>query len=340
MRRYLVRRLGTSVVTILGIVVVVFFIVRVVPGDPAAVRAGQYVDEQQLEQIREQYGLNDPLHEQFVTYLGNVASGDLGRSIRTDEEVTGELLRRFPASLELAAYSLLIACILGFPLGVLAAACHGTALDNGARIFALTGSSMALFWLGLLLIFFFSFEWGLFPGPVGRLPTGLSAPETVTGFFTVDAVIQGDLALAGTALRYLMLPSLTLGLVIAAPILKIVRASTVEALAQDYVRTARAIGVPRLRVLFVDGVRNALLPITTVIGLVLGYMLGGNVIVEFLFSWPGAGQYAYTAIQTNDLEVLQGFVIIVGVLYVALNLGVDLVYGLIDPRIRLGARPE
>lgn len=317
---------------------IVFFIVRVLPGDAAAVRAGPYASEEKLEQIREQYGLSDPIHEQFVSYMGNVVRGDLGTSIRTEGSVTAELLNRLPASLELAFYSVLVASLIGIPFGIVAAAHQGSWVDKVARVFAVLGSSMALFWLGLLLIFFFFYVLRWFPGPIDRLAVTTTPPDAVTGFYTVDALLAGRLDVMVEAFRYLALPVITLGFVLAAPILKMVRAAMIDTLASDHVRTARAMGVPWRQVLLKDAFRNALLPVTTAIGIVFGYMLGGNIIVEFLFAWPGVGRYAYTAIQNNDLEALQGFVVAVGILYVGLNVLIDLLYAWIDPRIRLGGK--
>lgn len=336
MGRYLAKRLGISLLTIFGIVVVVFFIVRVVPGDAASLRAGPYATEERIQQIADQYGLNDPIPQQFVDYVSGVVQGDLGVSIRTTRPVLGELIDRLPASLELAVYGVLLATLIGVPLGVLAAFKRGTWIDNFARVFAVVGSSMALFWLGLLMIFFFAFQLGWFPGPIGRLAVGTPPPPTITGFYTIDGVLSGQFSVAWEATRYLALPVFTLGFVLAAPILKMVRASMIESLDSDFVRTADAVGVSRTHILFVDGFRNALIPVTTTIGIVFGFMLGGNIIVEFLFSWPGVGRYAYDAISTRDLDSLQGFVIMVGVLYVMLNIAIDVAYALIDPRIRLG----
>jgi ABC-type dipeptide/oligopeptide/nickel transport system permease component len=338
MWRYFGKRLLVSVATVVGIVIVVFFIVRVLPGDAAVVRAGPYANEEKVQQIREQYGLDDPILLQFKDYMAGVFTGDLGTSIRTNGDVTSELLERLPASLELAFYSVLLAAVIGIPFGIIAAARKGTWVDATARVFAVLGSSMALFWLGLLLIYFLFFRLRWFPGPIDRLAVGTEPPGTITGFYTIDAMLRGQFDVMVEAFRYLALPVLTLGLVLAAPILKMVRASMIEALESEHVRTAKAIGVPGRQILFRDGFRNALLPVTTAIGIVFGYMLGGNIIVEFLFAWPGVGRYAYNAIQVNDLEALQGFVIVVGVLYVALNVVIDLVYAWIDPRIRLGKK--
>jgi len=336
MGRYLAKRFGISLLTVFGIVIVVFFIVRVVPGDAASLRAGPYANEERIQYIADQYGLDDPIAEQFVDYISGFVRGDLGVSIRTNQPVFGELVDRLPASLELAFYSVVLAVLIGVPLGIVAAAKQGTWLDHFARFFAVLGSSMALFWLGLLLIFFFAFGLRWFPGPVDRLAVGTPPPPMVTGFFTVDGVLSGQFAVAWEAVRYLALPVFTLGFVLAAPILKMVRAAMIETLDSDFVRTAKAVGIPRTQMLFVDGIRNALIPVITTIGIVLGFMLGGNIIVEFLFSWPGVGRYAFDAISTRDLESLQGFVIMVGVLYVILNIVIDVGYALADPRIRLG----
>ena len=338
MGRYLAKRVGISLLTIFGIVVVVFFIVRVVPGDAASLRAGPYATEERIEQIADHYGLNDPIPQQFADYITGVVQGDLGISIRTDQPVLGELMDRLPASLELALYSVLLAALIGIPVGILAAARQGTWIDTIARVYAVIGSSMALFWLGLLLIFFFAFRLGWFPGPVDRLAVGTEAPPTLTGFYTIDALLHGRISTAWEATRYLALPVITLGIVLAAPILKMVRAAMIESLDSDYVRTAKAVGVGRKRMILVDGFRNALIPVMTTIGIVFGFMLGGNIIVEFLFSWPGVGRYAFDAISTRDLESLQGFVIMVGILYVVLNVLIDVGYALADPRIRLGKK--
>ena len=334
MRRYILNRLGASLLTVFGIVVVVFFIVRIVPGDGASLRAGPYATPERIEQIADRYGLNDPLPAQFVDYMSGIVRGDLGVSVRTDQPVRGELFARLPASLELALYSVLLATIVGVPLGVLAAAKHGSWVDNVARAFSVVGSAMALFWLGLMAIYFFAFRLGWFPGPIGRLAVGTEPPPTFTGLYTIDGVLSGRFDVAWEAARYLALPVFTLAFVLAAPILKMVRVSMIEALDSDFVRTAKALGVSRRQTLFVDGLRNALIPVITMIGIVFGFMLGGNIIVEFLFAWPGVGRYAFEAISTRDLESLQGFVIMVGVLYVILNIFVDIAYALADPRIR------
>jgi peptide/nickel transport system permease protein len=336
--RYLGKRLLISVATVVGIVIIVFLIVRILPGDAALIRAGPYASDERVAEIADRYGLNDPIPEQFVDYMGGVFSGDLGTSIRTNQAVTGEILERLPASLELAFWSVLLAALVGIPFGIIAAAKKGTWVDGMARVFAVLGSSMALFWLGLLLLYFLFYRLRWFPGPIDRLAVGTEPPETITSFYTIDAALRGQWGVMVEAFRYLALPVLTLGFVLAAPILKMVRAAMIDMLDSEHVRTAKAMGVPYWQVLFRDAFRNALLPVTTAIGIVFGYMLGGNIIVEFLFAWPGVGRYAYSAVQVNDLEALQGFVITVGLLYVALNVVIDVAYAWIDPRIRLGKK--
>jgi peptide/nickel transport system permease protein len=340
MTRYLTRRAATTALTLFGIVVVVFFVVRILPGDAAVLRAGPYADAERLAQVREQYGLNDSLLQQFWSYLTGVVQGDLGTSTVSNGSVTSELLVRLPASLELGLYAVLLACLIGIPMGIVAASRQGGWVDRFTRAGVIMGSSMALFWLGLLLIYFFYSRLGWFPAPIDRLPVTAAPPPHLTGLFTVDALLSGQPGLAWTAARSLMLPVLTLTVVLVAPVMKMVRQSMIETLRSDYVRTARAMGVRERDVLVRDGFRNAMLPVITAIGIVFGYMLGGNIIVETLFAWPGIGRYAYQSIQNNDLEALQGFVILVGVLYVLLNVLIDVLYGLIDPRIRIGARAK
>jgi peptide/nickel transport system permease protein len=340
MARYLARRAATTALTLFGIVVVVFFVVRILPGDAAVLRAGPYADAERLEAVREKYGLNDSLLEQFWSYLTGVVRGDLGTSTVSDGSVTSELLQRITASLELGLYAVLLACLIGIPMGIVAAHRKGGWIDRVARAVVITGSSMALFWLGLLLIYFFYSRLGWFPAPIDRLPVSVEPPRHLTGLYTVDALLTGQFSLAWSAARSLMLPVLTLTVVLVAPVMKMVRQSMIETLRSDYVRTARAMGVGERDVLLRDGFRNAMLPVITAIGIVFGYMLGGNIIVETLFAWPGIGRYAYQSIQNNDLEALQGFVILVGVLYVLLNVLIDVLYGLVDPRIRIGGKAK
>lgn len=338
MIRYVLRRLAISAVTVLGLVLVAFFVVRILPGDAAAARLGPEATAEDVAQLRAQLGLDQPIIIQLADSVGGLLRGDMGTSVSTGRAVSDELFSRLPATIELAIAGLVVALAIGFPLGMLAAARRGRAPDVLARILAVLGSSMAPVWLGLLLIFGLYSTWHLVPGPVGRLPIGMAPPPTITGLYVVDGLITGHFATAGAAIAALALPALTLGIGAAAAVLKMVRSSMIATEEAGFARTALTYGVPGIQVLWRDRLRNAMLQVLTAIGLVFGFLLGGNVIVERLFSWPGMGRVAYDAIGANDVEIIQGYALIIGIIYILLNLVVDLVYGLIDPRIRLGGR--
>jgi peptide/nickel transport system permease protein len=337
---FLARRVATALLVTIGVVVLVFLVVRVLPGDGAALRAGPYASAERIEQIRRDYGLDHSLLQQFLSYLNDLAHGKFGVSMRTGENVTKELFERLPASLELAFYSVTLASLFGLPLGAIAAINRGKFMDQLIRVFSVIGSSMALFWLGILLIYLFFYKLGWAPGPVGRMPIGQALPESETGFLTIDAVLNRRFDVLGEALKYLALPVITLAFVLSAPIIKITRIAVLNTLNMEHIRTAKSIGVSSVHLIWRDVFRNAAIPIVTTIGIVFGYMLGGNVIIEFLFSWPGVGRYAYVAIQNSDIDAIQGFVLLIGFLYVLMNLVIDFIYMLIDPRVRLGNERE
>ncbi len=334
--RYILRRLLLAAITLVGVVIAVFIMTHILPSDPAALRAGPLASEELIAQYEREMGLDKPLHVQFVNYAGLLSHGDLGKSWRTEQPVLDELDQRLPATLELAATAFAFALLIGFTLGVLAAVYSGTWIDHAARLIATLGASLALFWLALVgvHIFYYNLSWA--PPPLGRLTVGVPEPPPITGLFILDSLIAGDLSVAADAAGHLWLPALTLAFVVSAPIIKIMRAAMLDTLSADFVRTARAIGVPPHRVILVDALRNAFIPVLTTLGIVFGYLMAGNVIVERVFSWPGIGQYAWTALITNDFNAVQGFVLLIAVVYVMLNLSIDLAYGFIDPRIRLG----
>lgn len=336
MTRYVLRRLGISALTVVGLVLVVFVVTRVLPGDAAAARLGPEATAEDIAALRDRYGLDDPMLTQLWAYLVRLVQGDLGNAVSTGRSVSTELFARLPATIELAVVALAVALAIGVPLGVLAAARHGKFADVASRVYAVLGSSMAPFWLGLLLIYGFFYLAGWFPGPIGRLPVGVAAPPSVTGLYVLDALLAGDPGLAWQALRSLALPALTLGIGASAAVLKMVRSALIATAGTGYVRAALAYGVPPRTVLWRDQMRNAMLPVLTSLGLVFSFLLGGNVIVESLFSWPGVGRLAYDAVRSSDLEILQGFAIVIGVVYISLNVVIDLAYGFVDPRIRLG----
>ncbi|OGO48911.1 MAG: peptide ABC transporter permease [Chloroflexi bacterium RBG_16_63_12] len=330
------RRLALAAVTLVGVVVAVFIMTHLLPSDPAALRAGPLASEELIAQYRREMGLDQPLYVQFADYARDLLRGDLGNSWRTEQPVRDELGQRLPASLELAATALAFAMLIGLSLGILSAMYFGKWIDHAARVFATLGASLALFWLALVgvQVFYYNLRWA--PPPLGRLTVGLPEPPAVTGLFTLDGLLAGDRAVFADAVGHLWLPALTLAFVVSAPLIKIVRAAMLQALSSDFVRTARAIGLSSRQVVLVDALRNAFIPVLTTVGIVFGYLMAGNVIIERVFSWPGIGYYAWNALITNDFNAVQGFVLLIAVVYVLLNLFIDLAYGIIDPRIRIG----
>jgi peptide/nickel transport system permease protein len=331
------QRLLGALPNIAGVVVITFILTRALPGDPAAYFAGGAATQEAVEQVREQLGLNKPLVEQFFAYLGALARGDLGLSLTTGQPVLQELLARLPASLELVLIALLAACAVALPLGVLAATRPGSWIDQLCRILTTAGVSLPTFFTGLLLAYVFYFLLGWAPSPLGRLDPMFSPPPAVTGFFVTDGLLAGDPALAWAAAKQLVLPVATMALFVLAPIARMTRASMLAVLSADFVRTARASGLSSGTVLVTYALRNALLPVVTTLGMVFGFMLGSSVIVEKVFAWPGVGSYAIDALTASDYAPVQGFVLAMGILFVLLNLLVDVLYVLIDPRVEVQA---
>jgi peptide/nickel transport system permease protein len=331
------QRLLGALPNIAGVVVITFILTRALPGDPAAYFAGGAATQEAVDQVREQLGLNKPLLEQFFAYLGALARGDLGLSLTTGQPVLQELLARLPASLELVLIALLAACAVALPLGVLAATRPGSWIDQLCRILTTAGVSLPTFFTGLLLAYVFYFLLGWAPSPLGRLDPMFSPPPAVTGFFVIDGLLAGDPALAWAAAKQLVLPVATMALFVLAPIARMTRASMLAVLSADFVRTARASGLSSGTVLVTYALRNALLPVVTTLGMVFGFMLGSSVIVEKVFAWPGVGSYAIDALTASDYAPVQGFVLAMGILFVLLNLLVDVLYVLIDPRVEVQA---
>ncbi|MBO9521341.1 MAG: ABC transporter permease [Nocardioidaceae bacterium] len=336
MLRTVGKRLGVALLSILGVAVLTFFITQLLPGDPARIAAGQYATEDQVAQIRERYGLDDPVPAQFAHYLGDLAHLDLGSSVRNDQPVREEITSRFSATLELGLTALLIAVVLGVGLGVAAAIYRDRLVDRLVQVYVVLATATAVFWIALVAITTLVNDLGVFNSPTGRLPRGYSPPGDITGFYVVDALLHGDLGTAGAALRSLLLPALLLGGLASASVVKIVRSATIKALESDYARTSRSFGYSRTSILFRDGLRNSLLPVITNVGLVAGFVLaGGDVIVEQLFAWPGIGGYAYASLANNDLYALRGYVIVIGVVYVLINTALEFLYSWADPRVNL-----
>lgn len=333
MGRMVLKRLMTALPNLVGVVVITFILTRALPGDPAAYFAGGSATMEAVEQVRQQLGLDKPLLQQFFAYVAALARGDLGLSLTTGQPVAQELLQRLPASLEIVLLALVLACGIGLPLGVMAATRPGSWLDQLCRVVTTAGVSLPTFFTGLLLAYVFYFLLGWAPSPLGRLDPMWSPPAHVTGFYLIDAALARDPGLWWAAFKQLILPVVTMGVFVLAPIARMTRGAMLSVLSSDFVRTARASGLSSPTVLVTYALRNAMLPVVTTLGMVFGFMLGSSVIVEKVFGWPGLGSYAIDALTASDYAPVQGFVLLMGVLFVLLNLLVDLLYGLIDPRV-------
>jgi dipeptide transport system permease protein len=326
MLRLIATRLLSALPNLAGVVVITFILTRALPGDPAAYFAGAAATQEAIAQVRSQLGLDKPLLEQFFQYVAALARGDMGLSLTTGQSVAQELLARLPASLEMVFLALLLACAIALPLGVLAATRPGS-----------WSIQLPTFFTGLLLAYVFYFLLGWAPSPMGRLDPMFSPPPTVTGLYLIDAALAGDATMWWASLKQLILPVLTMAIFVLAPIARMTRASMLSVLSADFIRTARASGLSSTTVLVTYALRNALLPVVTTLGMVFGFMLGSSVIVEKVFGWPGVGSYAIDALTASDYAPVQGFVLAMGVLFVLLNLFVDVLYGLIDPRVTVAS---
>lgn len=329
------KRLVGSVPSLLAVIVVTFVIMRLLPGDPAAFFAGAAATQEAVEQVRTQLGLDRSPLAQFWIYIQALVQGDMGRSFTTGQPVTQDLLERLPASLELSLLGLLLALLIGLPLGMLAATRPNSWIDHLCRLVTTSGVCLPTFFTGLVLIYIFYYLLGWAPAPMGRLDLFSTAPPKVTGFFTIDSLLAGDLALFKNALSQLILPSITLGLFALAPLARMTRAGLLGVLNADFIRTAKACGLPRRVILVRYALRNTLLPVVNTMGMVFSYLLGINVLVEKVFAWPGVGSYALEALISSDYAPVQGFVLAIALLYVLLNLLVDVTCCLIDPRVEM-----
>lgn len=337
MLRLIIARLKTTIPSILGVIIVTFLLTRVLPGDTAAYFAGPAATPQAIAEIRGKLGLDQPLPVQFVAYVKALVQGDLGQSLTTGQPVTADLAQRLPASAELTLFGLLISMAIALPLGVLAAVRQGSWIDHLCRIVATAGVSLPVFFTGLLLVYVFYFILGWAPAPLGRLDVFFSEPPRVTGFLLLDSLIARDPETFRAALAQILLPALTLAIFSLAPITRMTRASMLAVLGADFVRTARASGLSSRTVIGTYAFRNAMLPVVTTLGMVFSFLLGANVLVEKVFAWPGVGSYAVEALIASDYAPIQGFVLTMAILYVVLNLAIDILYGVIDPRVRLEA---
>jgi ABC-type dipeptide/oligopeptide/nickel transport system permease component len=333
----ILKRLATVVPTLIGVIVVTFLLTRVLPGDPAVYFAGPAATPQSIAEIRKSLGLDRPLPDQFLRYVNDLAHGNFGNSLSTGRPVAAEISSRLPASAELTLMGLFLAIAIAVPLGIFAAVKQGSLIDHLCRVIATAGVSLPVFFTGLLLVYVFYFRLGWSPAPLGRLDAFATTPPDITGFYLIDSLVTGNFETFRAAFSQLILPAVTLAVFSLAPITRMTRASMLAVLASEFIRTARASGLNGRTVILTYAFRNAMLPVVTTLGMVFSFLLGANVLVEKVFAWPGIGSYAVEALLQSDFAPVQGFVLTMAVLYVALNLSIDMLYGVIDPRVRVEA---
>ena len=333
----ILKRLAMAIPSLIGVVVVTFLLTRALPGDPAAYFAGPAATPQAIQEVRVKLGLDKPLIAQFGNYVIDLVHGNLGTSLTTGQPVAQELRNRLPASAELTLLGLLVSIVIAVPLGILAATKPNSLLDHACRIVSTAGVSLPVFFTGLILVYVFYYLLGWAPAPLGRIDVFFTEPPRVTGFYLIDSLIARDPETFMAALKQLILPALTLAIFSLAPIARMTRASMLAVLSSDFVRTARASGLSSFTVIITYAFRNAMLPVITTLGMVFSFLLGANVLVEKVFAWPGIGSYAVEALLASDFAPVQGFVLTMAVMYVMLNLIIDVLYGVVDPRVRLEA---
>ena len=333
MLRFIVTRVGLVIPTFIGITLLTFAMIRLIPGDPIEMLAGEHgIDPARHAALLHQFGFDRPLLVQYAVYVGQVLRGNLGISLSTHAPVIRDFLQLFPATVELSVAAMLFAIVVGLPVGMLAAIRRGRFLDHSVMGLSLTGYSMPIFWWGLLLILLFSVNLGWTPVS-GRIDIAYDF-DSVTGFMLIDSLLSGQDGAFTSALSHLILPTIVLGTIPLAVIARMTRSSMLEVLNEDYVRTARAKGLSPVRVLWVHALRNALIPVITVIGLQVGTLMGGAILTEYTFSWPGIGHWLVDSIARRDYPALQSGVLLVATAVILVNLTVDLLYGLVNPRIR------
>lgn len=333
MLRFLLSRIGLIVPSFIGVTFLSFMLIRLVPGDPIEVRAGEHgIDPARLAELRHEYGLDQPLWKQFLDYEKSVMKGDLGVSVVTRESVWTEFTTLFPATLELSLCAIVLGLLLGIPFGLIAAVRRGSVFDYGLMGLSMTGASMPIFWWGLMAILIFSVALGWTPVS-GRI-SDMYYVEPWSGFMLIDSWFSDDKGAFASTVSHLILPAVVLGTRPMAVVARMTRSAMLDVLGEDYIRTARAKGLATGRVVIVHALRNALIPVVTVIGLQVGTLLGGAILTETIFSWPGVGHWLIESIQRRDYPVLQGGTLLVATLVIIVNLGVDMTYGFLNPRIR------
>jgi peptide/nickel transport system permease protein len=330
--RLIVRRLIFLVFVLFGLSLITFGLSHIIPGDPARLMAGPRASKSAVQKIREQYGLNDPWPQQYVNYVQNLLRGDLGTSFTTRRPVVDDLKRYLPATIELGAIAFILSTLVGVPLGVLSSVRRDKLPDHIARFISISGLALPVFWLAIMAQFVFFGQLGWLPDGA-RIPIGLDPPPTVTGFYTLDSLIAGNWELLRLSLTHLIMPALVLAYGSLAVITRMVRGGMLEVLNQDYIRTARAKGIAPNGVVFGHALKNAMLPTVTSLGLQVGLLLSGAFLVEIVFSWPGIGRYAVEAIQRLDYNATMATTLVIALIFVLMNLVVDILYLFLDPRI-------
>ncbi len=336
MIKYIIKRLLMLIPVLIGVSIIVFFLLRVCAPDPAPVVLGQHATEQSMQEWRDANGLNDNIIIQYWNFIKGAVTGDFGESYYTNNSVLNEIGSRFPATIEIAIFAIIVATVFGILIGVVAAVKKNSIIDNASMVLSLVGVSIPIFWLGILFIILFVKILGWLPAS-GRIDAMLR-PEGGTGFYLIDTLVQGDFEAFKNALWHLILPGVTLALYTLAIISRMTRSSMLDALNQDYIRTARSKGISEGKVVIKHGLRNALMPIVTVIGLQFGALLGGAVLTETVFAWPGIGSYTVECITKSDFPVIQAVVLIIATIFVLMNLIVDIIYAFLDPRIKYGKK--
>lgn len=333
--KFIGKRLIYLVVMLFGVATLVFILTKMIPGDPTVANLSQRAlnDPEVVAAYKAKYGLDQPVFVQYVLYIKNLLQFDLGTSIRTNKPVLSELSRCYPATIELALFAIFLAAIFGILFGVISAIRRNSILDQIVRAISVTGVSIPSFWFALLVLYFFYYKLQIFPGP-GRLSNTFSAPATVTGMYVIDSLLEGNLPKAMDALRHLVLPGMVLAAFTMGLITRTTRSNLLDVMSMDYIRTARAKGLGRASLIVRHALGNALIPVLTVIGLGLGNLLGGMVLVETIFNWPGVGQFAYESVLSADFPAIIGVALLIALNYMVINTVVDILYGVIDPRVR------
>ena len=333
MFQFILKRIVMVIPTFIGITLLTFALIHFIPGDPIEIRMGERgLSPEMHAQMLQQMGLDLPLHQQYINYLGDLAQGDLGTSFKNNQPVLEEFTKLFPATIELTVFAVLFATIIGIPAGILAAVKRGSFFDHTVMAISLTGYSMPIFWWGLQLMLIVSVQLDLTPVS-GRIGSQFWIDD-VTGFMLIDSWLSGEAGAFKSAVSHLILPSIVLGTIPLAVISRMTRSSMLEVLGEDYIRTARAKGLSKMRVIVVHALRNALIPVVTVVGLIVGQMLSGAILTETIFAWPGIGKWMIDSISRRDYPVVQSGLLMIAAIVMLVNLLVDLTYGLINPRIR------